>query len=391
MSLPPHGTEVFVGGMDRSTTEDELRAFCAEAGEVFSVKMMMDPANPSQNRGYSFVTFSDKEAALRAMDRLGGTEMPSHPGHRLRVQPSQAKNKLWVGGLPHHLDENAIREALEPLGLRGLSVIDLAKGKDQSSDGNRGYVFLEFYNATAATQAKSKLAAPEVRIGDRPISVDVAEPSGRDAAAAGGSKTVFVGNLPPGVTEDQLREAFSGHGDIEKVHIPRPRDGGDPRFGFVTYTERVAAARAVDAEQKPELAGVTLVVKYGRAEGQGAGGQQQQRGGGPGGMGGGYPGGMAGGYAGGYPQQYAMGGMGGMAAMGGMGGMMGMGGGGMMPMMAVQLPNGQMGYMPMMGDGMGMGGPMRSRGGGYRGGGGGRGGRGGRGGGTGGGQRYQPY
>ena len=354
--------------------------------------MMMDSANPNQNRGYAFVTYLKKESALQAMDRLHQKEMNDFCGQRVRVQPSQAKNKLWVGGLPHSMGQDSLREALEALGLKGLQNIELAKNKDNPEAANRGFAFLEFYNATAAVQAKTKLSAPEVRIADRTINVDVAEPSGRDVVASGGSKTIFVGNLGSAqVTEEQLRGAFSTYGEIEKVNIPRPKDGeGFSKFAFVHFTERVAAAHAVEAEEKPEIDGVTLAVKYGSSSGGGGGGgghggyhqqqqqpyqqqQQQQYGGG-----------------GRYQQQQQQQqhyGMPGMQMMGG----------GMMGMVAVQLPNGQMGFMAMPtggmmggggGDGMGMGmggGMMRPRGG-WRGGG--RGGGGGR---DGGGHRYQPY
>lgn len=37
MKLPPHGTEVFVGGIPQGTTEDELKEAFSAAGEVFAV------------------------------------------------------------------------------------------------------------------------------------------------------------------------------------------------------------------------------------------------------------------------------------------------------------------------------------------------------------------
>lgn len=403
MTLPPHGSEVFMGNVDRNATHDQIREFASGAGEVYSVKMMPDPTNPAQNKGYVFVTYVTKESALRAMDHLHLTEMASFPGKKVRVQPSTANNKLFVGGLPHSMDETRLREALESLGLQGIISIDLARSKDVP-DGNRGFAFLEFYNAAVALQAKSKLSLPDVRIGDRTINVDVAEPASRDQTSSGASKHIFVGNLPAAVTEDQLRTAFSSYGEIEKIHIPRQREGDNAHkgYGFVHFTERLAAAHAVDAEQKPEIEGAQLVVKYGRSDGT----QQQAQHGGRIGSGAGMYGGGAQQYhqqpyGGGYQQPYGGMGMGMPGMVGGMGGVV--------PMVPVQLPNGQMGYMlqpgAMMGDGgmgggMGMGGPMRSRGG-YRGGrgGGGRGGgygggggyRGGRGGGGATGQRYHPY
>jgi heterogeneous nuclear ribonucleoprotein R len=55
LSLPPHGTEIFIGGLPRNITEQQLRDFASEAGDVHSAKLIRDPHNPSQNRGYGFV------------------------------------------------------------------------------------------------------------------------------------------------------------------------------------------------------------------------------------------------------------------------------------------------------------------------------------------------
>jgi hypothetical protein len=37
MKLPPHGTEVFVGGIAPGTTEEDLKEALSSAGEIFSV------------------------------------------------------------------------------------------------------------------------------------------------------------------------------------------------------------------------------------------------------------------------------------------------------------------------------------------------------------------
>lgn len=55
MSLPPHGTEVFIGGLPRALTEQQLRDFASEVGDVHSAKLIRDPNNSAQNRGYGFV------------------------------------------------------------------------------------------------------------------------------------------------------------------------------------------------------------------------------------------------------------------------------------------------------------------------------------------------
>ena len=402
MCLPPHGTEVFIGGLVRSMTEDELRAFASEAGQVFSIKLMRDPQAPSQNRGYGFVTYATREAALSAMDRLHGREVA--PGHKVRVQPSQSKNRLFVGGLPHSYTKEAVREALEaPLQLKGLVEVDLTMSRETPGT-NRGFAFLTFYNATCAATARAKLCDPNFRVGGRSINVDYADPSAARTGPAAQQtiRTVFVGSMPPSATEEQLRDAFIRYGEIERAHIPRAKEGAEdrPKFGFVTFADRNAAASAVEDANKPEIGGVQVAVKYGKTESNQAMPSAAAAAGGwpyapagaapPGGRGGG-----RGGYGGRpephapvqqYPQQYPQqalpqaagygGAMGGAPGYPGAGGGMMMGGG-MVPVVPVQLPNGQMGFMmqpgPMMGggpvgpgggvDGSGMGpGPVRSGG-----------------------------
>lgn len=38
LSLPPHGSEAFIGGLPRDATEEDLRELCEPFGEIFEVK-----------------------------------------------------------------------------------------------------------------------------------------------------------------------------------------------------------------------------------------------------------------------------------------------------------------------------------------------------------------
>jgi RNA recognition motif-containing protein len=45
---------------------------------------------------------------------------------------------------------------------------------------------------------------------------------------------IYVGNLPYSATEDELRELFSAHGEVQSVSLVNDRETGRPRgFGFV--------------------------------------------------------------------------------------------------------------------------------------------------------------
>jgi heterogeneous nuclear ribonucleoprotein R len=37
LALPPHGSQVFIGGLPRDTTEDDLRELCEPLGEIYEV------------------------------------------------------------------------------------------------------------------------------------------------------------------------------------------------------------------------------------------------------------------------------------------------------------------------------------------------------------------
>ena len=54
---------------------------------------------------------------------------------------------------------------------------------------------------------------------------------------------MYVGNLPSGVTEKQLREAFSTCGRIEELHVP---EKGERGFAFVTFAHLAGAKRALE-------------------------------------------------------------------------------------------------------------------------------------------------
>jgi heterogeneous nuclear ribonucleoprotein R len=424
LTWPPHGTEIFVGNLPRALIDPEqLRSFLEQVGEIHCVELKTDPNNPAQNRGFAFVTFKTVEAALAAEDRFDGKEIPDFPGRKIRVTQSTVKNKLYIGGIDPAMTRAKLLEELNAA-LKGVVHVRLLNNRE-NPELSRGFAFVDFYNSRCADLARNIMGDAAFRLGGRQVTIDAVGPTTSELAQRT-VRSIFVGSLPEGATEDQLKGLFGKYGEVEGVKIPRPRPGeARSTFGFVTFVERAAAARAVaDVEGRPEIDTKQLTVKYGRPDqqameagrGGGGGGHPMQGGGsGRGGCGGYYNrgGGGGGGFRGRGRGRDGGGGFGGRGGGGGYdgggyggGGMMGasgmmMGGmGGMVSLVPVQLPTGQMAYMMNpgmagmmgmagMGDG-GMGGgggvPMRG-GGGYRGGG-----RGGwRGGGGRGGPRYQPY
>ena len=60
------------------------------------------------------------------------------------------------------------------------------------------------------------------------------------------SKRLFVGNVNPRVTEEQLRQLFSAAGEVVQVRIPRDRESAQPRgFAFVEFADQEEAEQAL--------------------------------------------------------------------------------------------------------------------------------------------------
>jgi RNA recognition motif-containing protein len=99
---------------------------------------------------------------------------------------------------------------------------------------------------------------------------------------------IYVGNLAPDVTEEDMRQLFEGFGEITSVTIIKDKFSGESRgFGFVDMPAKTDAQAAINGLNDKELKGRALNVSEARPrpEGQrgGAGGGRR----GPGGFGGG--------------------------------------------------------------------------------------------------------
>lgn len=108
---------------------------------------------------------------------------------------------------------------------------------------------------------------------------------------------LFVGNLPYGATEADLRSHFGAVGEPSQIVLPVDRETGRPRgFAFVEFQERSRAEEAINKFNQQPFMGRTLSVSEARPREERPGGFRP--GGGPG-FGGGRPPGPGGGGFGG--------------------------------------------------------------------------------------------
>ncbi|MFQ5498756.1 MAG: RNA recognition motif domain-containing protein [Candidatus Zixiibacteriota bacterium] len=91
---------------------------------------------------------------------------------------------------------------------------------------------------------------------------------------------IYVGNLPYDTTEEMLRQAFEGFGEVSGVNIITDRDSGRPRgFAFVEMSSDENGNAAITGLNGQDLNGRALNVSEARPR------NNSPRGGGGGGRG----------------------------------------------------------------------------------------------------------
>ncbi|XP_022752551.1 heterogeneous nuclear ribonucleoprotein Q-like [Durio zibethinus] len=250
LARPPHGSEVYIGGIPPDVSQEDLKGFCESVGEVTEVRIMKGK-DSSENKGFAFVTFRNIELAFKAIDGLNNAEFK---GRKIRCSTSQSKHRLFIGNIPRSWGEEDLRKVVSEVGP-GVTGLELVKDMKNSSN-NRGFAFVEYYNNACADYSRQKMMNPEFRLGDNAPTVSWADPKNADSSAASQVKAVYVKNLPKNVTQDQLKKLFEHHGKITKVVLPPAKPGQERnRIGFVHFAERSCAMKALKNTEKYELDG----------------------------------------------------------------------------------------------------------------------------------------
>jgi len=65
--------KLFVGSLDWNTTEDELKAFFGDMGDVSEAIIIRD--HQGRSKGFGFVSFDDDSAAEKAIAELDGKQL----------------------------------------------------------------------------------------------------------------------------------------------------------------------------------------------------------------------------------------------------------------------------------------------------------------------------
>ncbi|KAH9766961.1 Heterogeneous nuclear ribonucleoprotein Q [Citrus sinensis] len=228
LALPPNGSEVFIGGLPKDASEEDLRDLCEPIGDVFEVRLMKDKES-GESKGFAFVSFRSKEFAKKAIDELHSKELK---GKTIRCSLSETKNRLFIGNVPKNWTEDEFRKVIEDVGP-GVETIELIK---------------KMLNANFKLDGNT----PTISWADPKSTPD-------HSAAASQVKALYVKNIPDNTSTEKIKELFQRHGEVTKVVMP-PGKSGKRDFGFIHYAERSSALKAVKDTEKYEIDGQVLEV-----------------------------------------------------------------------------------------------------------------------------------
>ncbi|MBL0154579.1 MAG: RNA-binding protein [Chitinophagaceae bacterium] len=87
---------IYVSNLSFAVTDEDLRSYFAEYGEVTSAKVIMDKFT-NRSKGFGFVEMSDDAAANKAIDELNGATVD---GRAIRVSVAKPREERTTSQRP---------------------------------------------------------------------------------------------------------------------------------------------------------------------------------------------------------------------------------------------------------------------------------------------------
>ncbi|KAJ9667812.1 hypothetical protein H2201_001998 [Coniosporium apollinis] len=161
---------MFIGGLNWDTTDQSLKDYFSQFGEVTECTVMRDGAT-GRSRGFGFLTFKDPKTVNIVMVKehyLDGKIID--PKRAIPREEQERTAKIFVGGVSQEATERDFREFFQQFGR----VIDATLMMDKDTGRPRGFGFVTFDGAAAVDAC---LSGPLEILG-KPIEVKPAQPRG---------------------------------------------------------------------------------------------------------------------------------------------------------------------------------------------------------------------
>ncbi|PPD77054.1 hypothetical protein GOBAR_DD26029 [Gossypium barbadense] len=189
--------KLFIGGISWETSEDRLKEYFGQYGDILQTVVMRDKVT-GRPRGFGFVVFSDPSVIDTVLQEK----------HTIDDYPSFCILSLFLLALP------------------GAKIVP------------------NYKIIVSQVEAKRALSREEQQTSARSGNFN----QGRNSGGGGNIRTkkIFVGGLPPTLTEDGFRQYFEAYGHVTDVVIMYDQNTQRPRgFGFISFDSEEAVDRVL--------------------------------------------------------------------------------------------------------------------------------------------------
>ncbi|EFP74670.1 hypothetical protein PGTUg99_020689 [Puccinia graminis f. sp. tritici] len=295
------GKKVFIGNLSFATKDDQLREMFGKHGEISDVQIIH---RGTRSLGYGFVTFTTCEEAEKAVAATDKNEIdgrainveiakpaPGTPGGavpRAAARAAKASKARQTNGDAKGTDEDQDNSADAPSARRtksgtgrtrnrrqGRARRPAGEAKPETNGDDHGAVTDASANNEGDTSSKPRSKRTRTR---RPKGESSSgEPRGerrprrvKGTPEGPPSQTLlFVANLPFSVTDEKLKELFSGY-KVASAHVVCRRYGTtvgrSKGFGFVDFEDQENQLKALEEVQAKEIDGRALSLKIAVSE-----------------------------------------------------------------------------------------------------------------------------
>ncbi|ORY68720.1 uncharacterized protein BCR38DRAFT_406624 [Pseudomassariella vexata] len=161
---------MFIGGLNWETTDQSLRDYFSQYGEVTECTVMRDGAT-GRSRGFGFLTFKDPKTVNIVMVKehfLDGKIID--PKRAIPRDEQEKTSKIFVGGVSQDTTESEFKDYFAQFGR----VVDATLMMDKDTGRPRGFGFVTFESEAGVDACLST----HLEIHGKPIEVKKAQPRG---------------------------------------------------------------------------------------------------------------------------------------------------------------------------------------------------------------------
>ncbi len=167
--------KLFAGGLPQEATEDDIREYFSQYGEIESINLKTDQ-NTGRSRGFCFVVFKDMEPVEKAVAEANH----NLKGKKVAVKKAQAKQgKIHIGKLRPEVTDEDIREFFAQHG----SIAAIEQPFDKMKNERKNFCFITF---DREEPAKKLLKLGSVNIKGVELEINKVTPKANNMAGGGG-------------------------------------------------------------------------------------------------------------------------------------------------------------------------------------------------------------